>query len=153
MLHDITYAVAIKNAEHLKALGVEEVYLYREDPDFPWRYVTEIKAGGTWRIGAQVSAWVSATDPTTGLRFKWSVDFERGGSNGESRYKLDVEGIASIVRKLPQRVVPQLAEALKPLVDGIAKQRAEYEKAVDELALAEAAAKGLLDLAIGRLAA
>lgn len=146
-MRDTTVADAIANVEHHKALGLTSIYLYREDPDFPWAHVSNVEAGGSYRLNGPSSVAITADHPC-GLSFRLSIDFEGQGANGASVSQFDRDKLRSLAMKLPADARRKFAQFLKvEVLTGLAKRTAEIREALNTQMDSEDCVRGLISFA------
>ena len=122
---DMTWKRAVANAEHLRALGITEVYLghAEDDPDIDWKACTEVRAGGSHRLDIITSLWFYFQDLGSGLTFRLSLDLDKSEADGKPYYQIEVERIVSVLRRLKPDSRPYLQ-----LVGHLAETAAAVEK-------------------------
>lgn len=125
----IGYKEAIRKSESIKNLGIEEIYL---TSDFPWTLATDCSPGGSHRLEISTSVWFYATEPNTGLKFRWSFDIEPHSANGSGKYCIDVDGVEKIISVLPDKAKKQFLEYLKDCASKVQKNADEYKKIASE---------------------
>jgi hypothetical protein len=130
-MKDWTYAEAISKAEHLKAIGDEEIYLYN-DPNPPWQHATSCEPGSTHRIDMATDVRFRATDPATGLRFRWSFAIEPTSASGAGSYQIDVDGCRRVLALLPEPVRGEFREFLRSAADAVQKQGDQYRAVMEQ---------------------
>lgn len=93
----------VRLAKHYRALGQAGVYLSGGDDetDRPWHLVTNVRPGGTHRLDMDTSIWFEATDPKSGLGFRWTVEIEDRDANGHGYYKINTKRLRRILAVLP----------------------------------------------------
>lgn len=137
----MTYEKAVEAAEHLKAIGDEEVYLERGP--FPWHLATRCEPGGTHRIDMATSVWFYGEDVENGLCLRWSFDIEPYTSNGKGYYEIDAAGCREVMASLPEPMADQFRRYLLDCAAKVAKQGAEYQKHADRQAADAAALRAI----------
>lgn len=144
-LHDVSYADAVRNAEHYLAIGKTKIYLYGEDG--PWNNVTDISAGGSYRLNGPASVRLEAPDPC-GLTFTWSVDFEASDANGRGTNLFDRDKLRDLARRLPAPARRAFAEFLRnEVLPGVRKTTGEIRAALNKQQDSEDCLLGLIDFA------
>jgi hypothetical protein len=147
-MHDLTYAQAIANAEHLKALGQTDVYLYRDNAEgFPFDKVTRVEEGSSFRLSGPSSCRLIAEE--AGLRFSVSVDFENADANGRGVSLFDRDQLRDLMRKLNPAAREQFAVMLEKCVIPMAKRTAEIREALNSQCDSEDCVRGLIAFARG----
>lgn len=144
---DLTYAEAIRNAEHLKALGETTVYLYREKADdFPFDKVTRVEEGSSWRSGMPTSCYLLAE--VDGLTFKLNFDFEPSSANGASTHQISRDTMRETFLKLPAAAQQSFANLLEEkCLPAMGQRKAEYLAAINQQSDSEDCVRGLIALA------
>jgi hypothetical protein len=98
MLQNWSFKSATEKAEHLKAIGQNEIYL--SEGELPYNLVTRCEPGGSHRIDMSTSIWFYAEDKKSGLVFRWSFDIENREANGRGYYLINVKACEEIIKKL-----------------------------------------------------
>lgn len=143
---DLTYRQAVENAEHLIALGQTTVYLYRDEAEFPYEKVTQIEAGGTWRLGGPSSCYLIAEEH--GLTFKLSVDFEGREANGAGTALFDRDRLRDLAFRLSPKGRQLFADMLqKEVLGNLTKRTDEIRQALRLQADSEDCVRGLIAFA------
>lgn len=144
---NLTFAEAVKKAEHLKALGETTVYLYREAAEgFPFDKVTRVEEGGSWRSGMPNSCYLFAE--VEGLTFKLNVDFEPASANGSSVALLERDKMRELFTKLPAKARQSFADMLEEkCLPALAQRTNEYRAALQKQADSEDCVRGLIAFA------
>lgn len=124
MLNDVSYEKAVKLADHYKAIGQAEIYLF-ENGKRPWEHVISCEAGGSHRLEIATDVNFRAKDPS-GLVFRWSFDIEERSANGSGSYKVRTAEIQRICKLLPARVKKYFNEYLLLCAEAIEKKGNEY---------------------------
>lgn len=146
MLRDLTYAEAVEKREHLIAIGMTDVSLWKEPDDRLWPKVVRVTEGGTHRLSGPVSARFYAED--AGLTFTWSVDFEQQDANGRGVALFDRDRLRDVVRRLPSDARGQFAAMLREKVlPGLKKRTAEIREALNSQQDSEDCVAGLISFA------
>ena len=137
------YRDVLHNAEHYIALGQTEIYLDSSDPDLPWGAVKSIETGGAYRLNGPTGFYVVAKEGR--LTFKWNVDFESRGSNGEPVHLFDRKRLRDTMRKLPPAARLKLAKWLeKEVLPGVEKVTKEWQGYLDRQRDREDIVRGLI---------
>ena len=129
-MKDWSYEEASKNAEHLKAIGQDEIYL--NCGVLPWHLVTGCEPGGSHRLDISTSVWFHAKDEKTGLRFRWTFDIEPREANGRGIYMIDTVGCQEVLKKLNGDPLVEFRKYLAACAESVTKQAQEYQKAADK---------------------
>ncbi len=130
-MFELTYDEAVLKADHLKALGVKEVYLRGRDAGYPWDLVTKVVPGALWRLNAPASVHLAAQ--SHGLTFTWSVDFETPESNGAPLHMFDRSHLRKVMARLPPEARKMFAAILRDQVlPEVNKARDNMQKAIDQ---------------------
>lgn len=124
-----SYHEATAKASALKEIGVEEIYLSKGE--LPWHLVTRCGEGGTHRFDIATDVWFYATDPKTGLNFRWSFDIEPSGANGKSCYDIDVSGCQAVLKKLSGEARISFRNYLSECASKVFEQGSSYQKVAD----------------------
>jgi hypothetical protein len=124
MFKDWTYAEVKDKAEHLKAIGTEEIYLNKEP--YPWHLVNRMETGGSHRLDIATSVWLYAADPDSGLALRWSFDIKNREANGKGYYEVNKEECHRIIQLLPPAPQKQFRRYLVSCAKAIEKNAAEY---------------------------
>lgn len=126
---DISYEDALKNKEHLIALGNTEIWLRWDLKEYPWDKVCRVEDGNTIRLGGPSGANMIAH--VDGLTFRWSVDFEGRDANGRSVSYFDRDRLRDVMRKLSRparasfgnmlatKVLPKMQERTQEIRDAL----------------------------------
>lgn len=122
MLYDLTFETARANAEHLKALGQDTIYL-RRDNDLPLHLVTRVESGSTFRLDGPTSCYLIAE--VDGLTFKSSVDFEQSDANGRGVSLFDRVRLRELMLQLTPEARRSFADMLTREVLGPLKKRSD----------------------------
>ena len=123
-MNDWTFDFAIKNAEHIRALGMESVYL-RDGSEKPWGLVTRMQSGGSHRMDIDTTVRFYASHES-GIEFTWSVDIERREANGKSSYYIDAAGMAGVAARLPKAPRDQFLRYLSNCAAKVREKGHEY---------------------------
>ncbi|POO54368.1 hypothetical protein CPJ18_02400 [Agrobacterium rosae] len=122
-----TYRRACALAEHYLAIGQRDVWLEDDDPNLPWDKVTDVKAGGGYRLNGPTGVRIESSDPA-GLTFLWFADFESRDANGSSINQFDRVAMLNMARRLPPQAREKFAQFLTDEVLPAVQQRtAEFE--------------------------
>jgi hypothetical protein len=141
---DMTYDKAIKNAEHLIALGQTTQYLY--EGDMPWHIATDVEVGGTYRMNGPAGVYIIGKE--AGLTLKWSVDFEGRSAKGASTHQFERDRLRDVMMKLPKTARIKFAKILrKEVLPGIEKNTAEWREMLNRQVDSEDCVRGLIDFA------
>lgn len=144
MLHDMTYEAALKNAEHLKAIGETTVYL-RGDK-FPWMVAKTVESGSAYRLNGPSGMYVIAE--VEGITFKWNVDFEGRDANGRGVSLFDRDRLRDVAMKLPAPARAAFARLLaEQVLPGIEKNTSEIREALNKQLDSEDCVRGLIAFA------
>lgn len=148
MLGDMTYEQALAKKEHLIALGRTDVYLYnRDDTGYrPWDKATDIEAGGGYRLNGPIGVRIIAE--VDGLKFSWSVDFEKREANGHSYSMFDRDRLREIMRKLPTSTRRKFGRFLaNEVLPCLEKTTAEWRERLNMQVDSEDCVRGLIAFA------
>ena len=113
-----------RNAEHIKALGLVEIYL--SQGDMPWELATTYRPGGSHRPDIDTSVWFEGKSPS-GIPLRWSFDIESRDANGKGYYKVNVAGCQEVVLRLNEPCLSAFKRYLTRCADVIDKNAREYE--------------------------
>lgn len=145
-MRDYDYTTAIAKAPLLIELGETDIYLYREDPAFPYDKVEAVKAGSTYRLNGPTSVRLIAKD--AGLTFSMSVDFEGYDANGRGVSLFDRDQLRDLMMRLPDKARQSFADMLETEVLPPLKLRtAELRDAMRSQADSEDCVRGLIAFA------
>lgn len=145
MIHDLTYAKAIANAEHLIALDSTDVYL-RDEEGFPFDQVVSVETGGMYRGSIMACCYFIAEE--AGLSLRLSIDFEKKGAQGRSEAMFDADRLRELSMKLPPEARTKFADLLEHTVLGaLAARTNEYRTAMRAQADSEDCVRGLIAFA------
>lgn len=132
----LNYATAIKNAEHLIALGETTIYLYGPDGEegFPWDKVVRVEASNSYRLSGPSAACMVAED--AGLAFRLDIEFEGRDANGRGISLFERDRLREVMLRLPVAARKSFAsmlmtEALPSLVKHSANIREALNKQLD----------------------
>lgn len=151
MMSDMSIAEALAKAEHLKALGQTEIYLYRDQPDFPYDKVTQVKSGSSYRLSGPSSCALYAE--IDGITFRMSVDFEGVDANGRGVSLFDRDRLRELMMKLPDAARKSFADMLRAeVLPGMAKRSAEIRDGLRSQLDSEDCVRGLIAFATGEQA-
>lgn len=140
-MYDLTYESAVKNAEHLLALGQTTVYLRDDNP--PWSRAVRVEAGSSYRFAGPTSCYVIAEE--AGLELKWSVDFEGRDANGRGVSLFDRERLREVALKLPPSARKGFSALLKnEVLPDLEKRTAEIRDALNKQSDSEDCVRGLI---------
>lgn len=115
---DRTFTDCVANAEHFIAIGETTIWLRDEDAsDVPWHLASVVEEGALHRLSGPASAAVIA-DHESGLRFRWSFDFETRDANGSGQHLFDFDRMVGAALRMPHAARVQFAELLKSKVEG-----------------------------------
>jgi hypothetical protein len=141
LLYDATYQDALAKAEHLIALGETTVHIKAEGA--PWDKAETVMAGGVWRLNGPTGCYIVARD--AGLTFKWSVDFESRGANGQSVSLFDRKRLREVAAMLPPVAREAFAEFLAvSVLPELAKRTNEIREYLNKQAESEDCVRGLI---------
>lgn len=121
---------AVANAEHYKALGIDEVYLSDDEGPFPWEFVTSCRPGGSHRLEISTDVWFTAEHPC-GMSFRWTFEIEPYSANGSGHYQIDVDKIAAALKRLPEKAAAEFRVYLAECADAVGKKGDEWQKICD----------------------
>lgn len=145
MLMDTTYQEALKNAEHLVALGQAEVHL-RDEGDFPWRLADDVVESGSYRFNGPTGCRIIAHE--RGLTLMLTVDFERRGANGMGYSMFDRDRLEAVMRKLPLAArIAFMKLLLAKVLPDLEKRTAEMQQALSKQEESESCVHELIELA------
>jgi hypothetical protein len=122
-----TYDYITEMEPHLKALGHDRVWMSDDEP-IRWDLVTNVKTGGSWRLGISTSQYIEAEHPS-GITMAWMVDLEPHTANGSSKLQLDIDLIRNLIEKTPPHASQELREWLresKVTIDKAIREQGEY---------------------------
>lgn len=144
---DLTYAEAIAKAEHLKALGETNIYLYRENADdFPFDKVTRVEEGNSWRSGMPTSCYLIAD--VDGLTFRLNFDFEPRSASGASVHLLNRDKMRDLFIKLPPAARQSFADLLESAcLPAMVQRKNEYLALLNKQSDSEDCVRGLIAFA------
>jgi hypothetical protein len=125
---DLTYKKAVENADALKALGQTRVYLYGNDKERPWKYVTNAQPGGSHRLDIHTNVLFTAEHPC-GIQFEWNFDIEPHSANGNPQYAIDIKGCQEVLAKIPQGPREQFAKQLRDSAAAVRENAKQYKTA------------------------
>jgi hypothetical protein len=128
----MSYKDAIDKAEHLIALGQQEVWISADGA--PWDRASTVVASGCYRLDGPMGARIQAKE--SGLTLQWDVDFEGKDASGEPVAMFDAPRLREVMIKLPPPAREQFAALLeKEVMPGLQKRAKEwlgyYSKALD----------------------
>ena len=147
VMNDTTVADAISKADHYIALGQTSIYLYRDDPSFPWGLVTKVEAGGSYRLSGPSSVSLTAEHPS-GLSFRMSVDFEGPEANGKGVSLFDRDKLRALAMKLRPEARQKFAAFLeREVLSGLQKRTSEIREALNAQMDSEDCVRGLIAFA------
>jgi hypothetical protein len=147
---DLSYAQALENADHLKALGQTTIYL--RDGAYPWAMAREVEVGGSYRFNGPAGMYVIAQ--AEGITFKWSVDFEQREANGRGYSLFDRDRLREVAMKLPAPARNSFAKLLREQVmPDLEKRTAELRDAMNKQIDSEDCVRGLIAFAEQQVAA
>lgn len=144
MYGEMTYEMALKNADHLIALGQTTVYL--RDKNVPWMVASNVEASGSYRFNGPCGVYISAV--VQGITFKWNVDFERREANGEGYSLFDRDRLREVARKLPEAARRKFANFLQTQVlPDLEKRTSELRDSLNKQVDSEDCVRGLIAFA------
>lgn len=143
MMTDFTYESATKAAEHLKAIGMTDISLWR-DPNPPWHLATSCEPGGSHRLDISTDASFYAEDPKTGLTFRWSFDIEPMSANGTGSYQINAAGCKTVLSKLRGEARAQFRAYLSACAAKVRDKGLEYQRIADRQAADAATLRDLV---------
>ena len=140
----MNYQDAIAKAEHLIALGEQEVWI--SDEGAPWAKACAVAAGGLYRFDGPIGARIKAEE--AGLTLQWDVDFENREANGSGVSMFDAPRLREVMMKLSPQARVQFAALLEnEVLPGLRKRAKEqlnyYSRALDS----EQCVSALIDFA------
>lgn len=131
-----TWQEYVELAPHFLAVGSEEIYLSdtNDEPldSFPWEFTTSIETGSTFRYNVAVSKWFRATHPS-GLRFRWSIDLEKRGSNGSGQLQFNTAKLRLVAQLLPAHLATQYCDSFTDARKELNKQADDYSETAEKL--------------------
>ena len=141
----MTYSEAVKKADAFKALNNTTVYL-RDDTDFPWKLVTDVEAGGTYRFSGPVNFNLIVYD--AGLTLKLSVDFETKNASGIDASCFDSNKLQTIALRLSPYMRQKLADFFRDKVlPDVAKRTREIQELLNKQWDSESCVRGIIAFA------
>lgn len=144
-MHEMTYASAVKNADHLIALGMTTIYL-RDDNGFPWDKATDVQSGASFRLNGPSSCYIIAED--SGITFKLGVEFEGRDANGRGVSLFERDRLRDVMRRLPPTARRHFAKMLSTeVLPAIAKRSSEIREALNANLDSEDCVRGLIAFA------
>lgn len=126
-MFDISYQHALNCADALKRIGQTTIHL--SHCGMPWDRVTRCEPGCCFRNGIATSVDFYAEE--AGLSFRWSMDLEAHGANGESLFKIDVDSCREVLKLLPVAVRGPFRSLLASTATAVREKGVEYQKAAD----------------------
>jgi hypothetical protein len=126
MNKELTWKERVKLAPEFLKLGQVEQYLSRDDNDYPWDFAKSCEEGNTHRLEIYTGVWFRADHPS-GLKFRWSFDIEKRGSNGSGHYNIDVDGCQSVLAALSGTAKAQFAAHLREASKAVRAKGKEWE--------------------------
>lgn len=121
---------AVKNAEHYLAIGEKDIHLFGET-DFPWEFATEVEPGCGYRYNIPTGLSFTGVHPC-GLKFRWSLELEKKGSNGASGFQIDIERLRGVAVKVSDKVRSQMETHFRETAKAVRAQADEYQAAADK---------------------
>lgn len=144
MYGDMTYEQALKNSEHLIALGQTTVYI--RDENVPWIAASDVEVSGSYRFNGPTGMYVIAK--VQGLTFKWSVDFELREANGHGYSLFDRDRLRAVAARLPEPARRKFAQLLREKVmPDLEKRTSELRDAMNKQIDSEDCVRGLISFA------
>ncbi len=140
LLKNMSYKEAIEKAESIKDLGIEAVWL---EEDFPWSMVTNCTEGAGQRLGVTTNICFCATDPSTGIKFRWFFELEKTRSDYKGVYQFDIDKIKFVCSVLPAKAKAQFLKHLLNCGEKIQAKAVEFYKLADEQ---ELMSRGLVEI-------
>tara|TARA_B100001778_G_scaffold330827_1_gene334029 strand:- start:42017 stop:42451 length:435 start_codon:yes stop_codon:yes gene_type:complete len=126
MMYDKTFDYVTENEVHLKALGIERVSMSENEP-IRWDLVTEVKTGGSYRLGFSTSQYVVAKHPS-GIDLTWRVELEPRSENGTGILKLNIDAIKEIIDNAPEQAADSVRQWLNDAISEVSKHIDDLEK-------------------------
>ena len=117
-------------AEHYKAIGQEEIYLYKpslEDLRESLPHATWLETSGMYRHNVCVSVYVLCEDPS-GLTFRVNVDLEEKDANGTGALRLNIKFLSIVGDLLPTPIRAKLTTVLNTCLNELRKQQEEAKE-------------------------
>lgn len=134
-MKDKKYGEIVKLAEHYKAIGETDIYLYDFDNrenviQFPWEFATDVEASGSYRLNGPCGVRFSGLHPC-GLKFRWTIDFEERSANGSGINQFDVERLRAVMDLLPEEARKKFAKFMKTeVLSGVKKITEELRESI-----------------------
>lgn len=141
-MNELNWRQAVEQAEHYKAIGQADVYLYGgNDDDYPWEYASKVEEGGSHRLDISTNVRFSADHPS-GITFRWTFDIEPHSANGSGSYQIDTKAIEGIFPLMPEPAQRQFAKYLATCAEKVAGRGREFMQTANrQLAEAETLAR------------
>lgn len=127
----MNYTEAIKKAKHLKAIGSDEVWLGDNDGEKPWHLEAKCEPGGSHRLEIHTSCWFRATEPKSGLKFRWDFDIEPYSANGSGSYKIDTAGVFRVLSMMHPKTAIAFRKYLADCAEKVQKKGEEWRAVAD----------------------
>jgi hypothetical protein len=122
-----------KKAEHLKALGINDIWLEWFE-ELPWDLVIDCNAG-MHRLGMISSVSFRAYEPKLDLYFRWTVDLEEKEANGMSLPVFNMANYRFIIDHLDDEMTRKfrrlVKDGLKEVRFSLISWRNETTKSID----------------------
>ena len=140
-MRDLTYGMAIANAERLLAEGHDTVYI---DPDgAPWNKADRVEVGDMCRFNSPVNFYVVACE--RGLTLKWLVEMESRAADGRDAYWFDRDRLREVALKLPHSARTSLASLLvKKVLPDVQRQTSKMRQKLNIQLDSEECIRGLI---------
>jgi len=128
MFKDWDYQGVEQNADAIKKLGYDEIYLSKGE--YPWHLATHCSEGGSHRLNIYTDVWFEAVSPS-GIPLRWSFAIEPHSANGKGTYFIDVKGCREVIAKLQEPCRTDFKNYLNTCADAIEKQARELRSAME----------------------
>ena len=107
-----SFTECVELAEHYLAIGEATIWLHDDAADdVPWHLITSVEGGALHRLSAPASATVIA-EHESGLRFRWSFDFEDAEANGSGQHRFSFERMVGAALRMSDGARAQFADFL-----------------------------------------
>ena len=143
MMLETGFKKAIANAEHYVALGQRNVYLSKDDDEYPWEYVTTCDSGSCMRGSVHIGCSFTAPH-SCGLTFHWEVEFGPYTANAGALYQFDTDKMREVRDALPEQIRDQFAAYVRDVMGTIEDWAGEYQDALDKITASLRGMKALL---------